>query len=100
MVDTRDAATRKRVNQAIDDQWQQIQARALVAHEPGCDPFTCSKSVCFKYVGDKIVSAPKVVNINKERYERAKEHGNPLDKNQYYQDDKKTSRFDYWEETK
>ena len=61
VTDTRDAATRKRVNKAFDEQWAQMQARAFQAHEPGCDPLTCTKSICFKWEADKIVSKPTTI---------------------------------------
>ena len=52
----RDAATRKRVRAAFKAQEQQMQARAVKAHDADCiDPWTCQKTICYKWVPDKIV---------------------------------------------
>lgn len=50
------AETRTRVNDAIDAQWQQIQARALKPHDSTCeDPVFCTKMNCFTWEPDTIV---------------------------------------------
>lgn len=51
---TRDKATRARVAKAFESQQQQMQARALKAHEPTCDPLSCDKNICFKRQPDQI----------------------------------------------
>ena len=59
--DTRDAATKKRVQMSIQDQWQSLNARALKRHCFECpDPWTCTKNPCFIPVGDKIVGTSTV----------------------------------------
>lgn len=65
---TRDAATKKRVSKAFKEQQQQMQARALKAHEVTCDPLSCDKNVCFKRVPDEIKKRTTV----KRRMSRAK----------------------------
>jgi hypothetical protein len=64
--DTRDAATRKRVAESIERQWEQLSARALKAHAADCpDPWTCKRNPCFKWEPDKIVSKPYEVEMKK-----------------------------------
>lgn len=61
-VDERDIATRKRVKKAFEAQKQQMQSRAMKAHDPSCgDVQLCKKRKCFKWEPDKIVSDPKEV---------------------------------------
>lgn len=50
----------KSFNKSFDQQQQQMQARALVAHEPDCDVISCNKSSCFKWECDKIVKRTTV----------------------------------------
>jgi hypothetical protein len=50
----------KNFNKSFDAQQQQMQARALVAHEPGCDVISCKKKTCFKFAADKIVKKTTV----------------------------------------
>jgi hypothetical protein len=57
--DTRAINNVKEFNKAFDQQEQQMQARALVAHEPGCDVISCNKVSCFKHEPDKVVSDTK-----------------------------------------
>lgn len=57
--DTRAAQAVKTFNKSFDQQQQQMQARALVAHEPGCDVISCNKVSCFKVEPDKIVKSTK-----------------------------------------
>lgn len=53
---TRDAATRKRVAKAFEEQQQQMQSRAMKAHDPKCeDPTSCKKTFCYQWAPDKIV---------------------------------------------
>lgn len=64
--DTRDAQTRKRVAKAFEQQEVQMRARAMKAHDASCiDPWTCEKSVCFKFEPDKIVSQEEVSGVRK-----------------------------------
>jgi hypothetical protein len=76
--DTRDKATRKRVRKAIEQQWDAINARAYVRHDPSCkDPLTCTKDPCFIQESDKIVGKPiKVKNKRVARLEKEKEKNN------------------------
>ena len=53
---TRDAATRKRVAKAFEEQQEQMQSRAMKAHDVTCeDPISCKKAICFQWAPDKIV---------------------------------------------
>ena len=46
----------KRTRKTFEQQWEQMNARALKAHSPECpDPWTCTKENCFKFEPDKIV---------------------------------------------
>ena len=45
----------KSFNKSFDAQQQQMQARAMVAHESDCDVISCTKVSCFKWSADKIV---------------------------------------------
>ena len=45
----------KSFNKSFDAQQQQMQARAMVAHEPDCDVISCRKKSCFIWSPDKIV---------------------------------------------
>jgi hypothetical protein len=66
--DTRDAATKKRVRKAIEEQEQQLTARALKAHSADCpDPLTCTKDPCFIYGPDKIIGKPRKFKKVKEK---------------------------------
>lgn len=48
---------RRQVNKSIDDQWEQLSARALKPHDPQCEePTFCTKMHCFEWQPDKIVS--------------------------------------------
>jgi hypothetical protein len=54
--DERATETRKRVNKAFDNQWNQMQLKGLKPHAFDClDPFTCIKSVCFVWDPDKTI---------------------------------------------
>jgi hypothetical protein len=62
-TDVRTQETIKRVRKAFAAQEQQMQARAMKAHDPSCgDVQLCKKKKCFKWEPDKIVSEPKEVN--------------------------------------
>lgn len=53
---TRDAETRKRVAKAFEQQAQQMQMRAMKAHDPSCeDPISCKKTFCYQWAPDKVV---------------------------------------------
>lgn len=53
---TRDAETRKRVAKAFEQQAQQMQMRAMKAHDASCiDPWTCKKTICYTWEPDRIV---------------------------------------------
>lgn len=53
---TRDAATRKRVAKAFEEQQQEMQSRAMKAHDATCeDPISCKKTICYQWAPDKIV---------------------------------------------
>lgn len=45
----------KSFNKSFDQQQQQMQARAMVAHEPDCDVISCTKISCFKWEADKVI---------------------------------------------
>ena len=61
-VDQRDIETRKRVKKAFEAQAQQMQSRAMKAHDASCvNVETCKKKKCFKWEPDKIISEPKEV---------------------------------------
>jgi hypothetical protein len=54
---TRDAETRKRVAKAFEEQKEVMRARAMKPHDASCiDPWTCKKTICFKWEPDKIVT--------------------------------------------
>lgn len=58
-VDVRTQETIKRVRKAFAAQAQQMQSRAMKAHDPSCDDVqACKKRKCFKWEPDKIVSEP------------------------------------------
>ena len=58
----RDAQTRKRVAAAFKAQESQMNARALVSHDPVCENIDkCKKKNCFKFKPDKIVSDPYTI---------------------------------------
>ncbi len=50
----------KNFNKSFDAQQQQMQSRAMVAHEQDCDVISCNKSSCFKWECDKIVKRTTV----------------------------------------
>jgi hypothetical protein len=53
----RDAETRKRVAKAFEEQKEVMRARAMKPHDASCiDPWTCKKTICFKWEPDKIVT--------------------------------------------
>ena len=55
--DQRAIESRKRVKKAFEEQWEQINQRAIRPHGPHCkDPMTCNKPHCWKWEPDKIVS--------------------------------------------
>jgi hypothetical protein len=59
--DTRQRDIIKRTRKQLNDQQEQMNAMALVAHESGCDLYTCpaltgQRKFCFKYEPSKIVS--------------------------------------------
>jgi len=58
----------KSFNKSFDAQQKQMQARAMVAHEPDCDVLSCKKSSCFKWECDKIVkrSTVKMKRVKKQ----------------------------------
>lgn len=59
--DERQMETIKRVHKAFKDQQEQMQARAMKAHDSSCvDPVFCTKSPCFVYEPDKIVGTETV----------------------------------------
>jgi len=63
---TRDFATRKRVKAAFEAQALEMNARAMVPHDPSCkDPITCKKKKCFKWKPGIIVSEPIVIEVKK-----------------------------------
>lgn len=57
---TRDKATRIRVAKAIKAQQKHMKMRAQKAHDPKCDPLTCTKRHCFVVEPDKEVSRSTV----------------------------------------
>ena len=58
-TDVRTRETIKRVRKAFAAQAQQMQSRAMKAHDPSCgDVQLCKKRKCFKWEPDKIVSEP------------------------------------------
>ena len=50
----------KSFNKSFDKQQQQMQSRAMVPHEAGCDPISCKKVSCFKYEPDKVIKKTTV----------------------------------------
>ena len=68
---TRDAETRKRVAKAFEQQAQQMQMRSRKAHDSKCiDPWTCNKTICYKWEPDKIV---KIEEVKRKRGRPKKE---------------------------
>lgn len=66
---SRDSETKKRVSKEFESQKEQMNARALKAHDSSClDVVNCKKLKCFKRIPDKIVSTSNLSNeeINKE----------------------------------
>lgn len=55
----------KSFNKSFDAQQKQMQARALVAHEPGCDVISCNKVSCFVWKPDKIIATRKMSSTRK-----------------------------------
>ena len=54
----------KKVAAIFEQQAAQMGARAFIAHEMGCDEFTCTKNPCWKWEPDKIVSEVYKVHKN------------------------------------
>jgi len=65
--DSRDAATRARVNKIFDQQQQQMQSRAKVAHNSDCDVLSCTKVSCFTWEPDIIVATKETSSIKRKR---------------------------------
>jgi hypothetical protein len=62
--DPRTQESIKKTRKAFEAQQEQMSARALKQHAADCpDPWTCTKSPCFKWEPDKIVGEPMIVNI-------------------------------------
>ena len=75
--DARQRETSKRVGAIFEQQAAQLGARAFIAHEIGCDEWTCTKNPCWKWEPDKIVSEPYKVDGKESKKE-----------NEYYRDQK------------
>jgi len=63
--DMRAATDVKNFNKSFDQQQKQMQAKAMVAHEPDCDVITCTKVSCFKWEPDKIIATRKMSSTRK-----------------------------------
>lgn len=74
--DPENAATRKRVRKAFEEQQQELNARAMKAHDPTCpDTWECKKEQCFVWEPNKIVGKPEIVKrkTDDERREEERE---------------------------
>lgn len=61
--DQRDTQAKKRVANYIEENRELILARGLKPHSAEClDPDLCTKEYCWKFVPDKIVGGPYVIN--------------------------------------
>jgi hypothetical protein len=67
------AKLRKRVNDAIDKQWNVMTSRVMRPHDFSClEPMFCQKRNCFKWEPDKTIGEPYLVKVlpKKEVYEK------------------------------
>lgn len=78
--DARQRETSKRVGAIFEQQAAQLGARAFIAHEIGCDEWTCTKNPCWKWEPDKIVSQPYDIKAG------------PFVKNEYYRSDQTNTK--------
>ncbi len=70
---------RKRIAKAFEQQWDSLQARALVAHAAECeDPVFCEKQPCFKWEPDKIVATAPVERRGRKKKVEVEEESEDL----------------------
>ena len=82
--DTRDAATRKRVAQAIEDQKEIINVMIFKSHEPDCPIIGCTKDPCFIHKPDIIRGTETVKSDTVEERTKRVRRRKPAEKDGYY----------------